>query len=269
MRKLLTLLLAPLLVAVLGVASFAAYVGWSFVTARVDTVGEVDFDRPLAIPPLADSTVAADGTRVFRLEMAQGQTDFGLGPTPTWGINAVLPRPHPPGRGGRAGPRRGDEPARRGQQRPLARDAPSRADGRRAPSAGGAGRDLGPALADRPARRDTVVPPHPHGRTADHVYRGLSGLFYLDDPDSVTSLPLAYGVDDVPLIVQDKNFDGNELDTSSSFLRNAGIFGDTILVNGTPGPYLDVTTERIRLRLSTRPTPECSTSSSRTVGRWR
>jgi FtsP/CotA-like multicopper oxidase with cupredoxin domain len=28
-----------------------------------------------------------------------------------------------------------------------------------------------------------------------------------------------------------------------------GILGDTVLVNGTPGPYLDVTTERVRLRL--------------------
>lgn len=94
--------------------------------------------------------------------------------------------------------------------------------------------------------------PHPHGETAAHVYRGLAGMFILDDPaaDQVQRrLPHEYGVDDIPVIVQDKSFDGSRLDESRSFFANVGILGDTILVNGTPGPYLDVTTERVRLRL--------------------
>jgi FtsP/CotA-like multicopper oxidase with cupredoxin domain len=92
--------------------------------------------------------------------------------------------------------------------------------------------------------------PHPHGRTEEHVYRGLAGLFILDDPQAAAlGLPSEYGVDDVPVIVQDKDIaadgelvlghDGNEI----------GTLGSTVLVNGTFGPYLDVTTELIRLRL--------------------
>jgi len=90
--------------------------------------------------------------------------------------------------------------------------------------------------------------PHPHGETAQHVYRGLAGLFYVDDA-ARPRLPSTYGVDDVPLIVQDKEFDGNRFDTSHGLFESTGILGDTILVNGTPGPYLDVTTQRVRLRI--------------------
>ncbi len=94
--------------------------------------------------------------------------------------------------------------------------------------------------------------PHPHGRTAEHVYRGLAGMFIVDDPaeDDVQSrLPSRYGVDDIPVIVQDKQFDGSELDVTKSLFSSTGILGDTVLVNGTPGPYLDVTTQRVRLRV--------------------
>lgn len=68
-------------------------------------------------------------------------------------------------------------------------------------------------------------------------------MFLIDDPASVgaTALPHEYGVDDVPVIVQDDNpEDGRDL-------RADG--GGQLLVNGTLGPYLDVTTERVRLRL--------------------
>lgn len=46
------------------------------------------FDRPLKIPPLAQSTVSDDGTRVFDLAMQRGTSDLGHGPdTETWGVN--------------------------------------------------------------------------------------------------------------------------------------------------------------------------------------
>ncbi|MBX6722388.1 MAG: multicopper oxidase domain-containing protein, partial [Dactylosporangium sp.] len=93
--------------------------------------------------------------------------------------------------------------------------------------------------------------PHPHGRTEKHVYRGLAGMFILDDPATgARDLPREYGVDDVPVIVQDKRFtrDG-QFAAGHRFFNDLGILGDTLLVNGTVGPYLDVRTERIRLRL--------------------
>ncbi|WP_235900355.1 multicopper oxidase family protein [Lolliginicoccus suaedae] len=90
--------------------------------------------------------------------------------------------------------------------------------------------------------------PHLHGATAEHVYRGIAGMFILDDPDG-PRLPSEYGVDDIPVIVQDKRFRDGQLDTSPPLFAEAGILGGDILVNGTPAPYLDVTTERVRLRL--------------------
>ncbi|UQS23733.1 multicopper oxidase domain-containing protein [Amycolatopsis thermalba] len=90
--------------------------------------------------------------------------------------------------------------------------------------------------------------PHPHGATARHVYRGLAGMFIVDD-ETDPGLPSDYGVDDIPLILQDKNFaedgsfDGDPLDGTF------GILGDHVLVNGTYGPVLQVTTERVRFRV--------------------
>ena len=70
----------------------------------------------------------------------------------------------------------------------------------------------------------------------------MLGIFGRDD-DTVdaSGLPDEYGVDDIPVIVQDKRFNGGKVQTGS--------LGRDLLVNGTYGPYLDVSTERVRLRL--------------------
>ena len=60
--------------------------------------------------------------------------------------------------------------------------------------------------------------PHPHGQTEEHLNKGLAGMFILDDPDSAVAdaLPHAYGVDDIPLILQDRTIrSDNTLDTSN------------------------------------------------------
>lgn len=74
------------------VAGFALVIGglftWLYTGAKVSTVGAVDFHNALAVPPLAASTVEADGTRVFDLRMQAGETEFTPGTrTPTWGFN--------------------------------------------------------------------------------------------------------------------------------------------------------------------------------------
>jgi FtsP/CotA-like multicopper oxidase with cupredoxin domain len=93
--------------------------------------------------------------------------------------------------------------------------------------------------------------PHPHGETADHVYRGVAGLFIVDDPKaSGVALPGDYGVDDIPLIIQDKRLhDGGELDFSQGLISPTGRLGRTILVNGTYSPYVEIGDERVRFRL--------------------
>jgi FtsP/CotA-like multicopper oxidase with cupredoxin domain len=92
--------------------------------------------------------------------------------------------------------------------------------------------------------------PHPHGSTARHLYRGLADLFLIDDPAGAPAgVPGRYGVDDIPLVVQDKRFRDGELDESLPMIPSTGILGDTISVNGVVAPYLEVGAERVRLRL--------------------
>lgn len=75
--------------------------------------------------------------------------------------------------------------------------------------------------------------PHPHGKTAMHVHRGVAGLFLVDD-SADAGLPDSYGVDDVPLIVQDRTADGSAGGVDNGTF---GLLGDEILVNGTPGSW--------------------------------
>jgi len=93
--------------------------------------------------------------------------------------------------------------------------------------------------------------PHPHPDTEDQVYRGLVGMFILDDPEAAAlALPHDYGVDDIPLLIQDKKFeDDGSLDFSKGLVSPTGLLGDEILVNGTHDPHLAVRHERVRLRL--------------------
>ncbi|MFY8331042.1 multicopper oxidase family protein [Vagococcus carniphilus] len=92
--------------------------------------------------------------------------------------------------------------------------------------------------------------PHPEGETASQVYQGLAGLMYVEDENSDNlSLPDIYGKDDIPLIVQDRYFDSNnQIDYEKSY-RSDGTQGDTLMINGTINPYLDVTTRWMRYRL--------------------
>lgn len=93
--------------------------------------------------------------------------------------------------------------------------------------------------------------PHPHGRTAQQMWEGIAGMIIVDDPedpDTDAGLPHEYGVDDIPVVIQDRRFDARgQLDRSTT--GALGIYGDTILVNGTPGARLDVARERTRLRI--------------------
>lgn len=95
---------------------------------------------------------------------------------------------------------------------------------------------------------------HPHlmGKTGEQVYRGLAGFFIIDDKNSDgLALPKEYGVDDIPLVIQDRQFDGNA-QLIYRHVKNtltAGMLGNTILVNGTRAPYLEVPAKLIRLRL--------------------
>ncbi len=89
--------------------------------------------------------------------------------------------------------------------------------------------------------------PHLEGKTAEHVYAGLAGLLIVKDPQSELALPDQYGVDDIPLIVQDKIIDA---DGSFNYPgTNFGVKGDQLLVNGAITPVFDAPAQFVRFRL--------------------
>ena len=92
--------------------------------------------------------------------------------------------------------------------------------------------------------------PHFHGSTAEHVYRGAAGLIIIDDDNPTgTLLPATYGVDDIPVIIQDRDFtDDGQLDFAIDD-DDLGNLDGVLTVNGTINPYVETPTGLVRLRL--------------------
>lgn len=95
---------------------------------------------------------------------------------------------------------------------------------------------------------------HPHalGRTGEHVYRGLAGLFIIeDDLSDKLPIPRDYGVDDIPLVFQDRRFyeDGRFAHVTSGHDIMHGVVGNHVLVNGVIEPGLAVPQGVVRFRM--------------------
>jgi FtsP/CotA-like multicopper oxidase with cupredoxin domain len=94
--------------------------------------------------------------------------------------------------------------------------------------------------------------PHPHGSTARQVYSGLAGVMIISDgADRDRGLPESYGVDDLPIVLQDKRFGRNgDLAYEPGMMDMMhGFRGDTLVVNGAIGPTATVPRGYVRLRL--------------------
>ncbi len=97
--------------------------------------------------------------------------------------------------------------------------------------------------------------PHPMGTTASQVWQGLAGLYIIEDENSKSlPLPQKYGVNDIPLIVQERMIDeqGRLLPYSrieGHMTTMNGASGNSILVNGQRSPQLTVARGWLRLRL--------------------
>ncbi|CAN5279155.1 multicopper oxidase domain-containing protein [soil metagenome] len=235
---------------VAGVAVTFGLSGCTLFAAPIDTVGKVDFTTPLAVPPLADSTVDAEGTRVFDLTGQSGESRFFDGSvTETSGYNGSYLGPTLRAADG--------ENVRVDLHNELDETTTLHWHGMHLPAAmdGGPHQPVEPGdtwsphwQIDQPAAT-LWYHPHPHGQTDTQVRRGLAGMFIVDDPaEQALPLPRNYGVDDVPVIVQDVAFAGDGSLTSS---RDGftGALGDQLLVDGTIGPFFEVTTDVVRLRL--------------------
>lgn len=86
--------------------------------------------------------------------------------------------------------------------------------------------------------------PHLHMRTDEHVSKGIAGLIFVRDPEEAgLNLPLTYGVDEFPLILQTKGFDGG-----GNILVHTNM--DTaVMVNATVNPTVDFPAQVVRLRV--------------------
>ena len=107
------------------------------------------------------------------------------------------------------------------------------------------------------ARFDVIQPaatlwyhPHLHGSTAEHVYRGAAGMIIINDENpAAATLPSTYGVDDIPVIIQDRDFtEDDDLDFAIDPGGRGNLDG-TLTVNGTINPFVEVPTGLVRLRL--------------------
>ena len=94
--------------------------------------------------------------------------------------------------------------------------------------------------------------PHAMGLTGEQVYHGLAGLVYIEDEVSdQLDIPKTYGVDDIPLVIQDRRFFANG---QFAYVQNMhdvmnGVIGNYLLVNGVMQPTLKVPGRLVRLRL--------------------
>lgn len=105
--------------------------------------------------------------------------------------------------------------------------------------------------------------PHPHtmlglrdslNTTSWQVYQGLSAMMIIRDVESDTlGLPSSYGVDEFPIIIQDKSFVADSSQFAPVPPVGAGVAnlrrGETILVNGVVTPELNAPSQMVRLRI--------------------
>ena len=94
--------------------------------------------------------------------------------------------------------------------------------------------------------------PHQHGKTGRQVAMGLAGLVLIEDEEiRKLLLPKQWGIDDVPVIIQDKQFsaDGQVNYQLDIMTAAVGWFGDTLLTNGAIYPQHAAPRGWLRLRL--------------------
>lgn len=95
---------------------------------------------------------------------------------------------------------------------------------------------------------------HAHELTAEQAYHGLASFFLVDDDDQRRlgrALGLQFGVTDLPVVIQDKQFDaqGRLLYRPSAHEAMMGWLGDVVLANLTPNAVQSVAPRLHRLRL--------------------
>ncbi len=85
--------------------------------------------------------------------------------------------------------------------------------------------------------------PHLHEMTMSQITKGLGGLIIVRDAiESALALPRTYGVDDIPLVLTDR-----DINTQNQFVEVP--YGDSMMVNGTLRPQFSVPAQVVRFRI--------------------
>ena len=235
-----------------GALGIAAYARRDLLTDRNTALASVTARSKLLIPPLYPGE-RDSGERVFDLNLRHGVSQFFDGlETPTIGINQSYLGPTLEFNAG--------DTVRMNVTSDLSETAtvhwhgfhlPPRADG-------GPHQPIEPggswtARFDVRQRASMFwYHSHAHRRSGPQVYQGLAGMIYVRDSASeALDLPNDYGVDDIPLVVQDRAFarDGSLIYSTRMLNVMMGMMGDTMLVNGIVEPVFEATSDLLRLRL--------------------
>jgi FtsP/CotA-like multicopper oxidase with cupredoxin domain len=206
----------------------------------------------LIVPPLYEGRLGSDGVREYTVTAAEGELEFFSGiSVPTMGYD-----------GDYLGPtlhlRQGERVSIRVRNR--LREAttvhwhgvylPAEADG-------GPRQPIGPGetwIAEFTVKQPAAslwYHPHRMGTTAEQVYRGLAGVMIISDPSGSADLPAEYGVDDIPLVLQERRFgrDGSFRYEPRMPDIIHGYGGNVLLTNGGIEPVFQAETRLLRLRL--------------------
>ena len=238
--------------AALSVAALGEY-GVTFPVMASTTSSDKPFNARLHIPPLLERAGSSGDSAPFSLVAQKDQHHFfSTGPTETLGYNGSF-----------LGPtirvRNGDN-VKIEVENTLDQITTVHWHGLHVPAQwdGGPHQVIEPGEIWKPEftinQQAATLWYHPHamGLTGEHVYRGLAGMFIIEDEYSENlALPRNYGIDDIPLVIQDRRF---YEDQSFAYTRSMhdimhGVLGNFLLVNGMLKPFTDVPRGIVRFRL--------------------
>lgn len=208
--------------------------------------------RPLIIPPLFEGMMR-DGNRNYDLNMGRHTTRFIDGmSTPTFGINGTYLGPTLRLKAGsRVKINVRNEIGEPSTLHWHGMHVPAKADGGPHQVIEN-GASWHPEFEVKQSASTLWYHSHMMPRTGFQVYHGLAGMIIVEDETAnALELPQDYGVDDIPLILQDRRFgaDGTFEYINSMHDRMMGMTGNTLLVNGASNPHFVARTNSLRLRI--------------------
>lgn len=233
------------------ISSWSTFLGANSTKQYITTFPS--FSKPLAIPPVLKPKIHKDGTKEYNLNIQEGEVGFFNGAkTKTFGVNTDF-----------LGPTirvKKDDTIRINVKNSLKEKTVLHWHGLKVPGINDGGPNRSIKINDTWSTQYKInqrsslcwYHPHTHEKTGEQVFMGIAGLFLIDDEESINiKLPKLYGIDDIPLVVQDRRFDinGQFLYKQSMHDTMMGVTGNFSLINGVIDPYLEISPKTIRFRI--------------------